>query len=173
MPMWQVWRNWPDKSPGVPRAVRAPWVTPPSESGGPGWAQDRPPPALHPCLESAGFPLSTPPLLQELPLNWRPAPLGLGLELPGMSWAGQSSSLAFDRFVWLTSVRELCAFMGFVCHGGDPQGCTDDAPTPPQPTLRLPTGSFPPSEGLCLNLPSSIHTLILAHTTPCAPRLAP
>lgn len=83
MPMWQVWGNWPDRSPGVPRAVRAPWVTPPCESGRPGWAQHRPPPALDPRLESAGFPLSTPPLLQELLSELEAqAPSGAGVGAP-------------------------------------------------------------------------------------------
>lgn len=38
MPTWQIWGNWLDRSPGLLQAVRAPWVTPPSESGRPGSA---------------------------------------------------------------------------------------------------------------------------------------
>lgn len=59
MPMWQVWGNWPDKSPGVPRVVKASWVTPPSESGRPSCAwggvrlgSGQALPALDPRLET-------------------------------------------------------------------------------------------------------------------------
>lgn len=51
MPMWQVWGNWPDRSPGAPGSESS-LVTPPSESGRPGCARGRPPPALDPRPEA-------------------------------------------------------------------------------------------------------------------------
>lgn len=114
MSVWQIEGNWLGRSPGVPRAVRAPWVTPPCESDRPGYAlgafrlgwgagggrKEAPalldPSPLFPCTwKSAGFLLSTPPSFSSS-LNSRPRfPLGLGLELFGAIPAGRSL-LVFD-----------------------------------------------------------------------------
>lgn len=123
MSTWQVWGNWPDRSPGVPRAVRARWVTPPSESGGLGCAR-------------AG------PHLPRTPAR----KLGEGLCQPDLLLADLCG------WPWLEGlwVRELCVFMWGTRHERvhEPElrvflseSCrqsTDRAPTPCSPPLLPP-----------------------------------
>lgn len=149
MPMWQVWGNWPDRSSGVPQVVRSSWVTPPSESGRPGCVSGgvrlgsgQATPTLVPRLEAQRsswsqldfcFPFY--PCCRSLSLNLRPRhPLGVALELPRMSWAGQSL-LDFDSHVaWPVLAGRIvgegapCIHMGWVSEAYSE--CTEGAPTP-------------------------------------------